>query len=81
MLHELHDFVVLFVTSQEQYAAWEILSAYYNDVFLDDVLSNSWHSSTHQVASICGIVVDIPNLVASGILCPWLWFVWVVVYH
>ncbi len=81
MLHKLHNFVVLFVKFWEQYAVWVILSAYYNDVFLDDVLSNSQHSSTCWVLSICGFVIGIPNCIASGISCPWLSFVWVVLYR
>jgi hypothetical protein len=81
MLRKLHNFVVPFVTFQEQYEVLEFLSTYYNDVFLDDVLSSSWHSSTCWVASMCGIVIVIPDHVASGISCPWLWFVWVVLNH
>ncbi len=43
-------------------------------MILDDVLSSSPCNSACLVASIYEIVVDIRNLLASGISCPLLWF-------
>jgi hypothetical protein len=73
--------VVLFVAFWEQWLVWEILCVCSYDTILDDVLSSSWHSSSCRVSSIFWIVVDIRGLIANGISCPWLLFVWVVSYH